>query len=419
MPYCDVPCYGALFGPQLFGHGSTVESHKSFGQPNLNQSSSNSHHPKDTHKDTPAKLRSHETPKVHKSPQHEQLEAKLKAYNLFFNSKGTAIRSREVNGRLVLEGALRVYWGVQSVIHLKEDDDQRTVVTVRKRNSCRYSEITDEMKEPLLDEHDPMATSVCVSENGFDISDSTTCDSVTWSEDQSNGASNGQRGGEGVTGQHLHDDEDKGESTSQEVSPVHNNNNNNRHHQVNSVSSSSTLPSKLDLKKPVNVNGSAAADAWDELDDLLQVERKVDDNEKLYQTLPTAISKSSSLDISSSVSSTTESSVSNELLEDESSTTTTTNQKDDTISRLISAEEDLSSVTLKPEDFNDFKRRMQKEFFENANEMRSSNDGTLKAGLPIDPSRINDSLKLYSDNNLMSKSFSGAVGANKSYEIGE
>lgn len=48
------------------------------------------------------------------------------------------IRSREVNNRLVLEGALRVYWGVHGVIHLKEDDDQRTVVTVRKRNSCRY-----------------------------------------------------------------------------------------------------------------------------------------------------------------------------------------------------------------------------------------------------------------------------------------
>lgn len=48
------------------------------------------------------------------------------------------IRSREVNNRLILEGALRVYWGVQGVIHLKEDDDQRTFV-VRKRNSCRLS----------------------------------------------------------------------------------------------------------------------------------------------------------------------------------------------------------------------------------------------------------------------------------------
>lgn len=34
VPYCHVPCYGALFGPQLFGHGTRVESHKSFGNKN-------------------------------------------------------------------------------------------------------------------------------------------------------------------------------------------------------------------------------------------------------------------------------------------------------------------------------------------------------------------------------------------------
>lgn len=44
---------------------------------------------------------------------------------------------KQVNGRLVLEGALRIHWGVLGMIHLKEDDDQRTVVTIRKRNSCR------------------------------------------------------------------------------------------------------------------------------------------------------------------------------------------------------------------------------------------------------------------------------------------
>ena len=28
VPYCHVPCYAALFGPKLFGHGSTTESHR-------------------------------------------------------------------------------------------------------------------------------------------------------------------------------------------------------------------------------------------------------------------------------------------------------------------------------------------------------------------------------------------------------
>ena len=32
IPYCHIPCYSALFGPRLFGHGSTVESHQSFGK---------------------------------------------------------------------------------------------------------------------------------------------------------------------------------------------------------------------------------------------------------------------------------------------------------------------------------------------------------------------------------------------------
>ena len=31
-PYCHIPCYSALFGPKLFGHGSRVESHRNFGR---------------------------------------------------------------------------------------------------------------------------------------------------------------------------------------------------------------------------------------------------------------------------------------------------------------------------------------------------------------------------------------------------
>lgn len=122
IPYCHVPCYGALFGPQLFGHGTRVESHKSFGAKGA----------------TPKSANSGQMPFP-----RDHIESKLKQYNQYFDSKSHEIRSREVNGRLILEGALRVYWGVQNMIHLKEDDDQRTVITVRKRNSCRYSNSTD------------------------------------------------------------------------------------------------------------------------------------------------------------------------------------------------------------------------------------------------------------------------------------
>jgi Ras association domain-containing protein 2/4 len=71
-----------------------------------------------------------------------------RSYNMFYNNKSLEVKSREVNGRLILEGALRIYWGIQGVIHLKEDDDQRTVVTIRKRHSVRYPHSVDIVSTP-------------------------------------------------------------------------------------------------------------------------------------------------------------------------------------------------------------------------------------------------------------------------------
>lgn len=107
VPYCHHPCYGALFGPQLFGHGTRNECHTSFG--------------KVENRDGQIK-RSH-------------LESSLKAYNQFYEGKPGEIRSREVNGRMILEGVLKIYWGVHNVIHLKEEDDQRTIA-LRRRSTA-------------------------------------------------------------------------------------------------------------------------------------------------------------------------------------------------------------------------------------------------------------------------------------------
>ncbi|XP_012268600.1 ras association domain-containing protein 4 [Athalia rosae] len=192
VPYCHVPCYGALFGPQLFGHGTRVESHTSFGK-------------KESRSTLP---RSH-------------LESKLKLFNQYYEGKSGGIRSREVNGRLILEGALRIHWGVRGVIHLKEDDDQRTVVTARNRNSCRQS----------------------VSEDGGD-EDHTDASLKDLSPPET---------------------ETESEPNSVPVSPDH--------------PKSLTLPMKLDVKNM----------EWDELDELLQVERKVDEGNKLYQTMPAGV----------------------------------------------------------------------------------------------------------------------------------
>ncbi|KAF7407292.1 hypothetical protein HZH66_001829 [Vespula vulgaris] len=187
VPYCHVPCYGALFGPQLFGHGTRVESHTSFGKKEVRPSLPRSH-----------------------------LESKLKVFNQYYEGKSGGIRSREVNGRLILEGALRIYWGVRGVIHLKEDDDQRTVVTARNRNSCRRSVSEDLENEDKADVA-LKSTSECDTESNTK--------SVPQSPD------------------HL---------------------------------KSLTLPMKLDVKTM----------EWDELDELLQVERKVDEGNKLYSTMP-------------------------------------------------------------------------------------------------------------------------------------
>ncbi|CAO1427452.1 unnamed protein product [Diamesa hyperborea] len=205
VPYCHVPCYGALFGPQLFGHGTRVESHKSFGQ----------------------KSAIVQSPKASPGPQlpRSHIESKLKVYNQFYNNRSLEIRARELNDRLVLEGTLRIYWGIQGVIHLKEDDDQRTVVTIRKRNSVRY----------------PNSVDIVTSDNDTTISESLSYDTLSISSDLNSDMSSN--------------------SSSKESSPAH---------------KSSTLPSKLNIKSI----------EWDEIDELLQVERKLDEADRVYQTMP-------------------------------------------------------------------------------------------------------------------------------------
>uniref|UniRef100_A0A1B6DG70 Ras-associating domain-containing protein n=1 Tax=Clastoptera arizonana TaxID=38151 RepID=A0A1B6DG70_9HEMI len=206
VPYCHVPCYGALFGPQLYGHGTRVESHTSFGKVENKSCGPN-------------------MPRSH-------LESKLKVFNQFYDGKSGEVRSREVNGRLVLEGAIRIHWGVLGVIHLKENDDQRTVVTVRKRNSCRSSVFN--MKTETVVDINPTNT----GENNLDNN--------TRSEN------NSQKEEEKI------------------VSPL-------------KAHNSLTLPTKLDMKAIV----------WDELDDLLLVERSINEGDKMYQTMPVSINSSS------------------------------------------------------------------------------------------------------------------------------
>lgn len=180
------------------------------------------------------------------------------------------------------------------------------------------------------------------------------------------------------------------ESSSKEVSPEH---------------KSTTLPTKLKIKDI----------EWDELDDLLQVERKIDESEKLYQTMPSPLpSKSSSSEADSSESRTPLQSIPPKLNSSDESQKTDTEFKSAVVS--IAQEADASDKqseeyltpcdTLRSVDYDEFKQQMRDEFIQNSSQLQHVNDGTLKSRQPIDPSRINDSLKLYSEQ-MMSKSFSG------------
>ncbi|KAL1459329.1 hypothetical protein WDU94_011323 [Cyamophila willieti] len=216
VPYCHVPCYGALFGPQLFGHGTRVESHTSFGKVENKPCGSN-------------------MPRSH-------LESKLNLYNQYYDGKSGEIRSREVNGRLVLEGALRIHWGITGVIHLKEDYDQRVVVTIRKRNSMRSE------SESQSNGHDDLSDTD--TGNGDSVSSVSTLSSLV-----TNGSANDSS--------NHNDSIDSSASDSQTSGDKY-----------------LTLPSRLqDVEKQ----------SWDEFDDLLMVERPKQDGDKLYQTMPTSL----------------------------------------------------------------------------------------------------------------------------------
>ncbi|XP_052835578.1 uncharacterized protein LOC128252128 [Drosophila gunungcola] len=400
VPYCHVPCYGALFGPQLFGHGTRVESHKSYGL-------------KGAQKPAGAQANGPPLPRDH-------LESKLKVYNQFYDNKSLEIRSREVNNRLVLEGALRVYWGVQGVIHLKEDDDQR--ILVRKRNSCRVSKAANESSSDKENEASeslapPTSTTAEVDQLSTDVSlsESMTFDSCSLNEiselpttPEDASANTTGNGKEVTNGKVSNDDEDTTTTDSSGTlveAPT-----------ASTSCVSSTLPSKLDNLEKLD---------WDDIDDLLQVERRHNDKDRIYETMPVKLpssqsssdsspSKTSTDTTTTTESSTTQSASTNSSSSDNFMTATgsltanTNTQNTTTVSTTETSLDNFETcddTTLKPMDFEDFKRSVHQDYVNGTNSFKEPNEGTLKRNQPIDPSRIHDSLKLYGENSVMSKSF--------------
>lgn len=203
---------------------------------------------------------------------------------------------------------------------------------------------------------------VAASDNDTTISESLSYDAISISSDVLSSSSN---------------------NSSKESSPAH---------------MSNTLPSKLDVKKI----------EWDEIDDLLQVERKEDAHR--YSTMPLSLTTSMTDSQISTTSQDTDNSSFKTLSPDGESTSQSSSIY---YSQLESSngkcQDDEDTPTLKACDFEDFKRQISQDYVNGFNDMPNVNDGTLKCNQRIDPSRINDSLKLYQDN-IMNKSMQSEDG---------
>ncbi|XP_074648396.1 ras association domain-containing protein 2-like [Tubulanus polymorphus] len=107
LPYCHRPCYQVLFGPHITGYGVAVVANSSFGSTYGQKEACY----------TVAGL------------EKEDLQNKLDAYNSKCGQSGQ-LSYKEVNGRLLFEGLLRLHWGVKKQIYLKQKDD----IPVRRKS---------------------------------------------------------------------------------------------------------------------------------------------------------------------------------------------------------------------------------------------------------------------------------------------
>ncbi|XP_067935959.1 ras association domain-containing protein 2-like isoform X2 [Watersipora subatra] len=176
IPYCEVPCYKALFGPKLHGFWCKVKSHDyspKSGRKIINSHSSES--PKENLSPQVKKINNlnvsmSSSPMVGRAPKvtPEELmdiESKLKVHNDAHPQN--FINLIEKDGHVNMEGLLRVHWGVQSNIKFKKDDSQEATpftsrIRARRVNKTRsfhndlYADLPEEKVAPPT--KDPFGT---------------------------------------------------------------------------------------------------------------------------------------------------------------------------------------------------------------------------------------------------------------------
>ncbi|TRY81174.1 hypothetical protein TCAL_11847 [Tigriopus californicus] len=261
-PYCDIPCYSALFGPKLFGHGSTVESHQSFGQ----RSKSFIREQKD-------------------------LMRNIREYNAFNSRRPDSgggkmeLVHREVNSRMVLEGVLRVYWGVDTSIRLREFDDKRIIAKMERQRKAK-SLGCPPLDDPAFQHLEQLETKAETSTlNG---THPQGCDDgvVRQKSLEAQLESNGQNGSENIA-ENATDRQQSEPDLCQSV-------------KMRAKDSDSSIDKDADRRKSFNdihpltkrsrfqtMPVRLAQDEWDEIDELLAVERHFGETDRVYHTICT------------------------------------------------------------------------------------------------------------------------------------
>ncbi|XP_033740123.1 ras association domain-containing protein 2-like [Pecten maximus] len=148
LPYCHRPCYAALFGPQMVGYGSNVHSpanyRKSGDHGTLYNEELPSFAPKmvyevrvnekrtevirrrtNSSQTTVSSMESDSSPSLPQfDSETQELLQKIKNFNSYYEGKKRQSLSANTNSPdLVIQGPLRIYWGVFKPIQLQHCDN--------------------------------------------------------------------------------------------------------------------------------------------------------------------------------------------------------------------------------------------------------------------------------------------------------
>lgn len=116
-PYCDIPCYQALFGPEGYGRGG-VEAHKAFGN-GLGETV---------------------------SEEKSALIALFKAYNNFHQGSPYELKYKEVNSTVLVEGVMKIFWGLKKPITVAGGAN----LYMGRRESMKQEDLPDQWRKEML-----------------------------------------------------------------------------------------------------------------------------------------------------------------------------------------------------------------------------------------------------------------------------